>query len=63
MRVHIFQGSQQTYGVGMPIILAFSGPVTRKAVVSGRLPRVRAQAGPAIEGLLALPMSGSCVAR
>jgi Bacterial Ig domain/ER-bound oxygenase mpaB/B'/Rubber oxygenase, catalytic domain len=37
MGVHLFQGSQQTYGVGMPIILTFSGPVTRKAAVEAAL--------------------------
>ncbi len=37
MRVHIFQGHQQRYGVGMPIILTFSGPVTRKAAVERAL--------------------------
>ncbi len=35
--MHIFQGYQQTYGVGMPIILTFSGPVTRKAAVEKAL--------------------------
>jgi lipoprotein-anchoring transpeptidase ErfK/SrfK len=35
--VHIFQGDQQTYGVGMPIIFTFSGPVTRKAAVEAAL--------------------------
>lgn len=33
MGVHVFQGYKQTYGVGMPIILTFSRPVTRKAAV------------------------------
>ena len=37
MRVRLFQGNQQTYGVGMPIILTFSGPVTRKAAVEAAL--------------------------
>ncbi|HET7243749.1 MAG TPA: Ig-like domain-containing protein [Streptosporangiaceae bacterium] len=37
MGVHIFQGDQQTYGVGMPIILTFNGPVTRKAAVEAAL--------------------------
>ncbi len=35
--VHIFQGHNQTYGVGMPIILTFSRPVTRKAAVERAL--------------------------
>jgi lipoprotein-anchoring transpeptidase ErfK/SrfK len=35
--VHIFQGYQKTYGVGMPIILTFSSPVTRKAAVEQAL--------------------------
>ena len=37
MGVHIFQGYQQTYGVGMPVILTFSRPVTRKAAVEKAL--------------------------
>jgi lipoprotein-anchoring transpeptidase ErfK/SrfK len=37
MGVHIFQGDQQTYGVGMPIILTFNRPVTRKAAVEAAL--------------------------
>ena len=37
MGVHIFQGYKQTYGVGMSIILTFSGPVTRKAAVEEAL--------------------------
>jgi lipoprotein-anchoring transpeptidase ErfK/SrfK len=37
MGVHIFEGSGQAYGVGMPIILTFSGPVTRKAAVEAAL--------------------------
>ena len=32
-QVQIFEGYQQTYGVGMPIILTFSQPVQRKAAV------------------------------
>jgi lipoprotein-anchoring transpeptidase ErfK/SrfK len=35
--VHVFQGYQQTYGVGMPIILTFSRPVIRKAAVEAAL--------------------------
>jgi lipoprotein-anchoring transpeptidase ErfK/SrfK len=37
MAVHIFQGDQQAYGVGMPIILTFGGPVTRKAAMEAAL--------------------------
>jgi lipoprotein-anchoring transpeptidase ErfK/SrfK len=37
MGVHIFQGHRQTYGVGMPVILTFSRPVTRKAAVEEAL--------------------------
>jgi Bacterial Ig domain len=37
MRVRLFQGNRQTYGVGMPVILTFSGPVTRKAAVEQAL--------------------------
>jgi lipoprotein-anchoring transpeptidase ErfK/SrfK len=33
----IFEGDQQTYGVGMPIILTFSGPVKDKAAVERSL--------------------------
>jgi lipoprotein-anchoring transpeptidase ErfK/SrfK len=32
-RTQIFEGDHQTYGVGMPIILTFSHPVTHKAAV------------------------------
>ena len=35
--VHILEGYQQTYGVGMPIVLTFSRPVTRKAAVEKAL--------------------------
>jgi lipoprotein-anchoring transpeptidase ErfK/SrfK len=34
---HIFEGYQQTYGVGMPIILTFSEPITDKAAVERSL--------------------------
>ncbi|HEX8005820.1 MAG TPA: Ig-like domain-containing protein [Trebonia sp.] len=37
LTTQIFQGYQQTYGVGMPIILAFSQPVTNKAAVERSL--------------------------
>jgi lipoprotein-anchoring transpeptidase ErfK/SrfK len=36
-RAHIFEGYQQTYGVGMPIILTFSQPITDKAAVERSL--------------------------
>jgi lipoprotein-anchoring transpeptidase ErfK/SrfK len=36
-QTQIFEGYQQTYGVGMPIILNFSRPVTRKAEVERSL--------------------------
>ena len=34
---HIFEGYKQTYGVGMPIILTFSRPITSKAAVERSL--------------------------
>jgi lipoprotein-anchoring transpeptidase ErfK/SrfK len=34
---HIFQGYHKTYGVGMPVILTFSRPITRKAAVERSL--------------------------
>ena len=34
---HIFEGYKQTYGVGMPIILTFSRPITDKAAVERSL--------------------------
>jgi len=34
---HIFEGYQQSYGVGMPIILTFSRPITNKAAVERSL--------------------------
>jgi lipoprotein-anchoring transpeptidase ErfK/SrfK len=37
LQTQIFEGSQQTYGVGMPIILKFSHPVTSKAAVERSL--------------------------
>jgi lipoprotein-anchoring transpeptidase ErfK/SrfK len=37
LRTQIFEGYQQTYGVGMPIILTFSHPVTNKAQVERSL--------------------------
>jgi len=36
-RAEIFEGYQQTYGVGMPVILTFSEPVTDKAAVERSL--------------------------
>ena len=36
-QTQIFEGYQQTYGVGMPIILTFSHPVTCKAAVERSL--------------------------
>jgi lipoprotein-anchoring transpeptidase ErfK/SrfK len=33
----IFEGYKQTYGVGMPVILTFSQPITDKAAVEGSL--------------------------
>ncbi len=37
MGVHILEGYRQSYGVGMPIVLSFSRPVTRKAAVEKAL--------------------------
>ncbi len=37
LQTQIFEGYQQTYGVGMPIILTFSHPVTNKAGVERSL--------------------------
>ncbi len=37
LQTQIFEGDQQTYGVGMPIILKFSHPVTNKAGVERSL--------------------------
>ena len=36
-RTEIFEGYQQTYGVGMPVILTFSQPITDKAAVERSL--------------------------
>jgi lipoprotein-anchoring transpeptidase ErfK/SrfK len=36
-RAEIFEGYQQTYGVGMPVILTFSQPITDKAAVERSL--------------------------
>jgi lipoprotein-anchoring transpeptidase ErfK/SrfK len=37
LQTQIFEGHQQTYGVGMPIILTFSHPVTNKSAVERSL--------------------------
>jgi lipoprotein-anchoring transpeptidase ErfK/SrfK len=36
-RTQIFEGDQQTYGVGMPIMLTFSQPITNRAAVERSL--------------------------
>ena len=36
-RTHIFEGYNQTYGVGVPILLTFSQPITNKAAVERSL--------------------------
>jgi lipoprotein-anchoring transpeptidase ErfK/SrfK len=36
-RTEIFEGDNQTYGVGMPVILTFSQPITNKAAVEQSL--------------------------
>ena len=44
-RTQIFEGYHQTYGVGMPIMLTFSEPVTNKAAVEQSLQIRTSQAG------------------
>ena len=41
----IFEGYHQTYGVGMPIMLTFSQPITDKAAVERALQITTSQAG------------------
>ena len=41
----IFEGYQQSYGVGMPIRITFSSPVTNKAAVEKSLQIKQLQAG------------------
>ena len=44
-RTYIFEGYHQTYGVGMPIMLVFSQPITDKAAVERSLQLDDVQAG------------------